>query len=66
MLSIPLTKERRTYEWKTIQTIASYNSFPNKLITKLKQQTQRNPTRQKPNKKENKQHETGHIYMLQP
>ena len=47
-------KERRTYEWKTIHTIARNNNFPNKPITNLKQQIQRNTTRQKPNNKENK------------
>ena len=54
MLSLPLAKERRTYQWKTIQTITRNNNFPNKLITKLKQKIQRNTTRQKPNKKVNK------------
>ena len=54
MLSLRLAKERRTYQWKTIQTITRNNNFPNKLITKLKQKIQRNTTRQKPNKKVNK------------
>jgi len=35
MLTLPLTKERRTHEWKTIQNIARNNNFPNKLITTL-------------------------------
>jgi hypothetical protein len=62
MLYLPLTKERRTYEWKTIQTIARNNNFPNKLITKLKQQIQHNTTRQKTKQEgKHKQHEIGHI-----
>jgi len=53
MLTLPLTKERRTHEWKTIQNIARNNTFPNKLITNLKQQIQRNTTHQKSDRKEN-------------
>jgi hypothetical protein len=53
MLTLPLTKERRIHEWKTIQNIARNNNFSNKLITNLKQQTQRNVTHQKPERKEN-------------
>ena len=53
MLTLPLTKERRTHEWKTIQNIARNNNFPNKLITNLKQQIQRNITHQKSDRKEN-------------
>ena len=53
MLTLPLTKERRTHEWKTIQNVAHNNNFPNKLIIKLKQQIQRNTTRQKSDRKEN-------------
>jgi len=53
MLALPLTKERRTHEWKTIQNIANNNNFPNKLITNLKQQIQRNTTHQKSDRKEN-------------
>jgi len=37
---------------KTIQNIAS-NNFPNKLITNLKEQIQRNATHQKSDRKEN-------------
>ena len=53
MLTLPLTKERRTHEWKIIQNIARNNSFPNKLITNLKQQIQRNIAHQKSDRKEN-------------
>jgi len=53
MLTLPLTKERRTHEWKTIQNIARNNNFPNKLITNLKQQIQCNTTHQKSDRKEN-------------
>jgi hypothetical protein len=53
MLSLPLSKERRTHEWKTIQNIARNNNFPNKLIANLKQQIQRNTTHQKSARKEN-------------
>jgi hypothetical protein len=53
MLSLPLTKERRTYEWETIQNIACNNNFPNKPITNLKKQIQRNTTHQKSDRKEN-------------
>jgi hypothetical protein len=53
MLALPLTKERRTHEWKTIQNIAHNNNVPNKLITNLKQQIQRNTTHQKSDRKEN-------------
>jgi len=52
-LTLPLTKERRTHEWKTIQNIARNNNFPNKLITNLKQQIQPNTTHQKSDRKEN-------------
>jgi len=53
MLTLPLTKERRAHEWKTIQNIARNNNFPNKLITNLKQQIQCNATHQKSDRKEN-------------
>jgi hypothetical protein len=53
MLLLPLTKERWTHEWKTIQNIARNNSFPHKLITNLKQQIQHNTTHQKSGRKEN-------------
>jgi hypothetical protein len=53
MLSLPLTKERQTHERKTIQNIARNNNFPNKLVTNLKQQIQRNTTHQKSDRKEN-------------
>jgi hypothetical protein len=53
MLSLPLSKERWTHEWKTIQNIACNNNFPNKLITNLKQQIQHNTTHQKSDRKEN-------------
>jgi len=52
---------------KTIQNIARNNNFPNKLITNLKQQIQRNTTHQKSDRKENINNtELGHIYILQP
>jgi hypothetical protein len=53
MLALPLTKERRTHEWKTIQNIARNNNFPNKLISNVNQQIQRNTTHQKSDRKEN-------------
>jgi hypothetical protein len=46
-------EKRRTHEWKTIQNIARNNNFPNKLITNLKQQIQRNTIHQKGDRKKN-------------
>jgi hypothetical protein len=52
---------------KTIQNIARNNNFPNKLITSLKLQIQRNINPPKTRQEgKHKQHEMGHIYILQP
>jgi hypothetical protein len=48
-----LTKEKRTHEWNIIQNMARNNNFPNRLITNLKQQIERNTKQQQPDKKEN-------------
>jgi hypothetical protein len=53
MLELPLTKEKRTHEWNIIQNMARNNNFPNRLITNLKQQIERNKKQQQPGKKEN-------------
>jgi hypothetical protein len=53
MFLLPLTTERWTHEWKTIQNIAHNNNFSSKPITNLKQQIQRNTTHQKSDRKEN-------------
>ena len=53
MQSLPLTIERQQSEWKTIQTMARNNNFPEKLITNLKTQMQQK-IHQKQDKDENK------------
>ena len=59
MLTLPLSNEKKSSEWKTIQTIANKNNFPGHHITKMKahishktrNQTQANPPSNKNNKK---------------
>jgi hypothetical protein len=53
MLELPLTKEKRIHEWTIIQKMARKNNFPNRPITNLKQQIERNTKQQQPDKKEN-------------
>jgi hypothetical protein len=50
----PLTIERQKTEWKTIQSIAQSNNFPEKLITNLKVKMQHKKIHQKLDKDENK------------
>ena len=49
MQSLPLTTERQQTEWKTIKSVAQSFNFLDKIITKLKAQTQstRNLTEKK-------------------
>jgi hypothetical protein len=53
MQSLPLTTERQQTEWKTIKSVVQSNNFPDKIITKLKAQTQK--THQKPDRRKQKQ-----------
>jgi hypothetical protein len=54
MHSLPLDPDKKQKEWKTIQTIAKNNNFPQQLLQKLNRQIQHKVGHKKPEKKDNK------------
>jgi hypothetical protein len=64
MLSLPLDKESRNNEWKTILNIARNINFPYKLIINLKHQLQ-HYTPQDQQQRKQKQYKMCHFHISQ-
>jgi hypothetical protein len=52
MHSLPLDPDKKQKEWKTIQTIAKNNNFPQQLLQKLNRQIQHKAGHNKTEKKD--------------